>query len=311
MRTTIGLDLGGTNLRATQVLPTGAVGATRQEPLDRGGGLGQFGQVLSIIEQVHRAAGGALHGVGVAVTGPVDPVRGWVDNRFTLPPSMQGDLIGSIRERYDVVVAIENDANAAAFGEALYGAGRGADTVVCVTIGTGIGVGVVERGKIRSGAGGSHPEAGHIVIDPSGPPCYCGATGCFESMASAAAVTSAGRAAGVIDAHGSALEVKRAAEGGDQIAREIIARSADALAAGVRALVAAYAPDAVVLAGGASGIGLASLQSIQLAASSFPFGARDVTVRAAELGGWSGCIGAAALIDRPGARDFASTTMVP
>lgn len=311
MRTTIGLDLGGTNLRAAKVLSTGETGATLLEPLDHGPGPGQFEQVLSIIDRVHRVAGGVLHGVGVAVTGPVDPVSGWVDNPFTLPPSMQGDLLGSIRRRFDVSAAVENDANAAALGEALYGAGRGAETVVCVTIGTGIGVGVVDRGRIRAGAGGSHPEAGHIVIDPSGPQCYCGAAGCFESMASAAAVISAARAAGVIDTHGSALDVQRAVELGDRAAKEIIDRAADALAAGVRALVAVYAPDVVVLAGGAAGIGRGALRSIQLAASAFPFGPRDVTVRLGELGAWSGCIGAAALIGRPGARDVTSTTMGP
>ena len=95
-----------------------------------------------------------------------------------------------LREKYQVAVALENDADAAALGEYWMGAGQGAERVMMVTFGTGIGTGLVLNGKIYRGLRGAHPEGGHILIDPHGPACYCGAHGCWESLASGPAIAS-------------------------------------------------------------------------------------------------------------------------
>jgi glucokinase len=107
-----------------------------------------------------------------------------------------------------VPVWLENDADAAALGEAWVGAGAGAEVVACITVGTGIGCGVVCRGAIFRGARGSHPEFGHHVVDPSGPICYCGSRGCVESLASAPAIARAAIEAGAVAAGARAADVR-------------------------------------------------------------------------------------------------------
>jgi len=297
----IGMDLGGTNLRAAQVDPGGAVGATRHEPLGRDGDSGApFGQLLDMLGDLIDDAGAVrVAGVGVSVTGPVDPLSGWVDNPFTLPPSMQGDLVGAITSVHDLPVSVENDANAAALGEARFGAGRGGDVVVCITVGTGIGVGVVGHGRLYEGAARAHAESGHLVVDPTGPPCYCGASGCIESMASATAIARAAVDAGVVPDGATAREVHQLARAGVRAAADIVDRAHDALAAGIRTLVAVYAPDVVILAGNAQGDGDRLVQLVADTIASFPFGAPAVAIRRAALGNWAGCIGASSLLREP------------
>ena len=298
MSSVIGVDLGGTNLRAAQVLPGGQLAATRQVSVDHLGRQGEppFGQLTDMIVDLAGEIGSDLAGIGLSVTGPIDPVTGWVDNPFTLPAAMQGDLLGAVRSRIDVPLAVENDANAAALGEALHGAGRGGAVVVCVTIGTGVGVGVYAHGRLYAGAGNTHPEAGHLVVDPAGPPCYCGASGCIESFVSATAILDAAVTSGVAGAGATAQDVYAMAHAGDRGAATIVQRAASALAAGVRTLVAVYAPDVIVLAGNALGDADSLVREVTNELERFPFGGRAVSVRTAKLGNWAGCVGAGVLV---------------
>ena len=299
----MGVDLGGTNLRAAQVHPTGDIGITLQVAVDHSDhhdGRVPFQQLTDLLGDIVRAAqgqpdSGTLEAIGVSVTGPIDPVTGWVDNPHTLPAAMQGDLIGAVRTRFDLPIVVENDANAAAVGEARFGAGRNSEVVVCITIGTGIGVGVVAHGRLYEGAQRTHPEPGHLVVDPTGPACYCGASGCIESLASATAVIDAALHAGIISTGASAHDVHRLADTGNAVARQVVDRAAAALAAGIRTLVAVYAPDIVVLAGNAQGDQERLIRLVQDSVDGFPFGAGTVGVRTAELGNWAGCVGVASL----------------
>lgn len=299
----IGVDLGGTNLRAAQVHPTGEIGVTRQVPVDHRDdqrATSSFQQLTDLLGDMVRTienepGGGSVDAIGISVTGPIDPVTGWVDNPHTLPASMQGDLLGAVRSVFDVPIVVENDANAAAVGEARFGAGRDGDVVVCVTIGTGVGVGVVERGRLYEGARRAHPEPGHLVVDPSGPACYCGASGCIESLASASAVVEAALHAGIVDEGSSAIYVHQLADAGNVAARRVVDRAVASLAAGIRTLVAVYAPDVVVLAGNAQGDQDRLVRLVQDSVDRFPFGAADVAVTTAELGNWAGCVGVASL----------------
>ncbi len=299
----IGVDLGGTNLRAAQVDPTGALGVTRQVLVDHDDHeppLAPFEQLTDLIDAMVRTVeneqgSGSVDGIGISVTGPIDPVTGWVDNPHTLPAALQGDLLGAVRLAFDVPVVVENDANAAAVGEARFGAGRDGEVVVCVTIGTGIGVGVVHHGRLYGGARRAHPEPGHLVVDPSGPACYCGASGCIESLASASAVIDAAMRAGIVAAGASALDVHRLADAGNPAAQQVIDRAMASLAAGIRTLVAVYAPDIVVLAGNARGDQDRLIRLVADSVDQFPFGAGTVAVKAAELGNWAGCVGVASL----------------
>jgi len=297
MGSVIGMDLGGTNLRGAQVHPSGALGTTREAPVDHDAPIvPRFGQLMTMLgELIDEVPLGEVEGIGVSVTGPIDTRTGWVDNPFTLPASMQGDLTATIRA-FGYPVAVENDANAAALGEALFGAGRDGEVVVCVTVGTGIGVGIVERGRLYEGAEHAHPEPGHLVIDPSGPDCYCGTSGCIESLAAAPAIVRAAVAAGVVAEGATARDVHEMAKAGSSGARRIVERASEALAAGIRTLVAVYAPDVVVLAGNARGDEGRLVRLVTDRVMTFPFGAPAVAVRNAALGNWAGCVGAASLL---------------
>jgi len=289
-----GLDLGGTNIRAVEVDASGQTGTLLSEPLDRRSTT-PFQQVIELVDRLVAHRGGRLPvAVGLGATGPVDVLRGTIDNPFTLPPAFQGDVRSAVQAALGVPLVLENDANAAAVGEAWLGAGRGAQVLACLTVGTGIGFAVLRDGQVLRGPGGSHLEGGHQVIDPAGPLCYCGARGCVESLASATAVLAAAQATGAAGTRATARDVYLAAERGDPRSQEVTRRAAAALAAAVRNVVALHGADRVVLAGGALGDVPSLLRQVRQCVDDFPFGPPGGTrVVPAELGDRAGCIGAA------------------
>lgn len=289
-----GLDLGGTNIRAVGVEASGRTGVLISEPLDRQSTI-PFRQVIALVARLVAGRGGQLPAaVGLGATGPVDVLRGTIDNPFTLPPAFQGDVRSAVQAALGIPLVLENDANAAAVGEAWLGAGRGAQLLACVTVGTGIGFAVLRDGQVLRGPGGSHLEGGHQVVDPAGPACYCGARGCVESLASATAVLAAAKSVGAVGASATTHDVYRAAERGDPQALEVTHRAAGALAAAVWNVVALHGADRVVLAGGALGDNDIVVQQVQGAVDSFTFGPLGGTrVVRAELGDRAGCVGAA------------------
>lgn len=298
----VGVDLGGTNVRVAGVGRDARVGVLLTEPLDRSDDAPGFAQLTRLIADVVATRPDTPPlGIGIGATGPVWPRTGIIDNPFTLPPSYQGDVRTPLGGRFGIPVLLENDANSAALGEAWVGVGRDAEVVVAVTVGTGIGAGVVVRGRLHRGADDTHPEAGHHVVDPSGPACYCGGRGCVESLASASAVLRAALEDGVVPPGAATRDVFEAAAAGDNRAVVIVGRAREALAAGVRNLVAVHAPDVVVLAGNALGDPAAVLPSVQTAVDTFTLRPMaGVRVVAAELGGAAGAIGAAHLVLSPG-----------
>jgi glucokinase len=211
--------------------------------------------MADLLRQCAQAAGGRLEGIGVGSTGPIDPqtgVYGTVDN---LPGWKGYNLKQRLEEDFGVPVAVENDADAAALGEAAWGAGRGKRRFIYVTISTGIGGGMVFDGELYRGVEESHPELGHMVVEASGPRCYCGARGCWEWMAAGPAMVTWMRenAGTALPADLSAREVCRRAEEGDALARRAVEREAYYLGVGLANLVTMYCPDAIALGGGVMG----------------------------------------------------------
>jgi glucokinase len=301
-RWAIGIDLGGTNVRVAAVDAEGNVGEAVTEALDRDATAERpFAQIVRLVRHVVAAEPGSPPvGVGVGATGPLDPRTGVIDNPHTLPPNMCGDIVTTVGQEVGIPVVLENDADVAALAEATFGAGRNQPVVACVTVGTGVGVGVVRDDQLLRGAYGTHPEAGHLVVDPAGPACYCGVTGCVESLASATAVLRAARDAGVVDSKGTARDVFVAAEDGDRRAQAIVVRAHTALALLARNLVATHATGLVVFAGNALGLRSQLLSTVRAQVDRFPFGpAQGVTVTVSALGPWAGCIGAARLVLAP------------
>jgi glucokinase len=196
-----------------------------------------------------------LRGIGVGCTGPLDPFSGVLAHNADTLPSWQGHNLVEGLKCLGVPVVVENDADAAVLGEYTWGAGQGSTRFLYVTISTGIGSGAVLDHKLYRGVDGSHPEIGHSVVDPNGPPCYCGATGCWEMLASGTALAAwyntrkAGapeqRAAGL-----SARQVCALAEQGDRLAQSAVQHEADYLGLGLSNLVNYFVPDVIALGGG-------------------------------------------------------------
>ena len=176
------VDIGGTKFAVGMISESGKVLARAETPSQPELGV-QNGleRILNLLHETAEQAGQTLQGIGAGVTGPVYPLTGKL-GRIEFLPGWEGlDLVGELQRAFGVSAAIENDADAAALGESAWGAGRGAQRFIYLTVSTGIGGGIVLDGQLYRGADGSHPELGHHVIDPSGPLCFCGARGCWES----------------------------------------------------------------------------------------------------------------------------------
>ena len=252
----VGLDIGGTKVAGAAVSAQGEI-LCRETMLTeaRLGFDDGLGRIIRLLRRVLAGAGCSdadLAAVGIGCTGPVDPARGTIDNPYTLPTWEGHNIVDPLRAAFGAPVALENDADAAAMGEVWMGAGQGGRAVITITIGTGIGGGIILDGRIYRGVGGVHPEIGHHCIDPSGPECYCGIRGCWESLSSGPAMAAAaqaqmpGRAAEAI----TGASVIADARAGHPIAQEIVSRAAQTTALGVFNLVNLYAPDIIVLGGG-------------------------------------------------------------
>jgi glucokinase len=192
---TIGVDLGGTNLRAAAIDRSGRMldkisGATNYEE-------GRDAVLSDIVEAITtlrgRFGGDRLEGIGVGVPGFIRIKEGFVTGSNNLPYLENYPVRDEISRRLGARVILENDANAAALGEQWIGAGKGFDDLMLLTLGTGIGGGIISCGRILRGAVGMAGEFGHVTVVPDGNPCGCGNRGCLEKHASATAVTAMAR----------------------------------------------------------------------------------------------------------------------
>jgi glucokinase len=297
----VGIDLGGTNIRVAKVDIVGKICNETLVEIDRNNvGEVQFSQIISLVEKVINANdGNPPLGIGIGVTGPIDVETGIIDNPFTLPPHFQGNIKKVMADRFNVEVKVENDANAACIGEAYFGAGGGAKVVACLTVGTGIGAGVINNGIVYRGANGIHPEAGHMHIDKLGPLCYCGKYGCLEALASGTALRDIGVSRGVLTAEQSGKDLVALSEKGNKDASQIIEEANQALGYGVLNLISTYGPEKLVLTGGAFTRSEKLLKDLQKSADvSSEFTNLKTEIKFGVLGDWAGTIGAASCIIR-------------
>jgi glucokinase len=250
-----GVDIGGTKISVGMVDETGRVLARAECPTAPERGLADgLDRISTMIEETRLQADDGLSGIGVGCTGPVDPIAGTIGNVEFLPGWQGANLVEALVSRFNLPVAIENDADAGALGEAAWGAGRGASRFVYVTIGTGIGGGVVLDGQLYRGVEGAHPEIGHHVVDPSGPACFCGAHGCWESLASGPAMERwAGENPQPRQPQGGRLDaaaICAAAERGEAWAHPAVDRAGTYLGLGLANLVTIFTPEVIALGGG-------------------------------------------------------------
>lgn len=260
--TTIGVDVGGTKLLAVVLDADDAVLASTRRPTARGAGALLDGVIEVVAELTDQLALGADVRVGVGVAGLVDH-RGVLRHGPNQPGVRELDVLGGLTHHLGPRVVVDNDGNCAVRAEWASGAARGHDDVVLVTLGTGIGAGLVVGGQVVRGANGMAGEPGHTMVDPTGPPCPCGRRGCWERYASGAGLArmardaaEAGRLAAVLaaaDGDPAAIrgeDVVTSARTGDPEAVAVMADLAWWTAVGVANLVAVLDPEVVVLGGG-------------------------------------------------------------
>jgi len=251
-----------------------------------------------------------LRAVGVCSPGPIDPARGVIPEAPNLPGWHDVPVCQYLSGRLGVPAMLENDATAAAYGEFVYGAGRGCRHIVYITVSTGIGGGLVLGGRLYRGASGAAGEIGHITIDADGPLCGCGKPGHVEALASGRAIAREGQ--GVLERGGSPLmarvaeeggglsaaSVHQAADAGDPEAIRILERAGYYLGIGLAAYVDIFNPEVIIIGGGLRHMRELYLgpaeQEMARRAMQEPL--RVVRLVEAELGDYSGAMGVVALL---------------
>jgi len=264
----IGVDLGGTNLRIAAVDEHGTLleKTTLGTQVSRGRDY-VIGEMAEAIRELSRKLKhvGDLKGIGIGVPGIIDMGTGMLRESPNLPGWNDYPVHSEIERRLSTPVILENDANVAALGEKWLGAARGFDSMAMLTLGTGVGGGLVFNGHIWHGMNGMAGELGHIAVYPDGHPCGCGSRGCVEQYASATAIV---RMAGEMVERGEAPELKGAMESrdrefdsrilyqmaleGDHAAREVYRRVGVALGIVIGDLVNALNLPMIVVGGGVS-----------------------------------------------------------
>ncbi len=261
----IGVDLGATKIEVAGVDSAGGILKRMHRDTDAAGGPDTVESgIIAAAEEIMKSAGSRPAGIGVGMAGQIDPVTGMVifaPNLDWHNVPLQEDLSGKL----DQPVVVTNDVRAAAWGEWMYGAGRGYNDIVCIFVGTGVGGGIVSGGAMLAGCSNTAGEIGHITIDINGPACHCPNHGCLESLAggwaiardaqNAVARDPAAGAAMIRLAGGDAKSitakiVSAAAHQGDTLASRIVDGVADALVAGCVSLVNAFNPCVLILGGG-------------------------------------------------------------
>ena len=332
----IGIDVGGTMLKGG-VCDRGAAivhGERRRTARDDAEALVDGIVALAgdlAAEGRRRFGADGVAGIGLAVPGLVDETRG-VALRAVNLPWRDLALAAVVGARLGLPALLSHDVRAAAAAEAALGAGRASDDFLFVAIGTGIGAAIVHGGRPFLGAHGRAGELGHVVVEPDGPPCGCGARGCLEAIASAAAIErgyaaagggrSGGEGAGGAvdegdgagaDARASGREVAALAQAGDPVASEVWARAARALGAALADAVALLDPGLVVVGGGLAEAGAQLLDPVAAELAARSRLGPPPRVVAAELGADAGCRGAALLAWRTleSARTWVPNTRPP
>jgi len=271
---TVGVDLGGTNLRAAVVDPvSGQVRAEVRTPTRaEEGPPAVIARMADLIARAIARAGATpemVAAIGIGVPGVYDPASGVVRFLPNLPTTWPDVPLGAeIVRRLGRPTVLINDARAFCLAEATFGAGRGARTVVGLTLGTGIGGGVVIEGRLHLGIDHTAGEVGHQIIDFNGQVCGCGSRGCLEAHASGPALAALGmkavrqgRTTRLRDLVAGDLNrltpevIVQAAEEGDAVAREILEEVGFYLGIGVANLITLFSPEVVVLGGGMAGAG--------------------------------------------------------
>lgn len=295
----IGVDLGGTNLRAAAIEENGQVMERLSVPAVYSAGRDRvIEEIVALILEIRRQTGvDGLRGVGIGVPGYIDMDTGVVLGAVNLPGFEDFPVRDEIQKRLGTPIILENDANAAALGEKWLGAGRDVQDLVLLTLGTGIGGGIITNGRVLHGSHGMAGEIGHMTVFPDGNPCGCGNNGCLEKHASATAIVGMARMAGLGDVNLKSEDVYKMAMAGSARAKAVFECVGKALGIALANLVNLFNFPLYLLSGGplpAWNI-FAPQMFAELRKRSFTFTRTETRIERAVLGGDAGLFGAAYL----------------
>jgi glucokinase len=304
------VDLGGTNLRAATIDGNGEIHSRARFPTPR---TNDPNEIVSAITSAVKEC--SEHGVGpgqtiealcVVVPGSVHAQTGLVVNAPNVPAIVDFPLTDALENSLGGRILIENDANAAAVGEMWKGAGRDYQTIICFTLGTGVGSGVILNGQLLRGIDGTAGEIGHTSVDPfGGVKCKCGGIGCLEVYCSATAIVRMARELlpdyrqsslhAIEAATLSAKEIARAAHENDPCALATFEKMAVHLGIGMANVVNALNPEAIIIGGGVSAAFdlFAPRARAEMTKRAFPVPAQRCQIVKAECGDDAGLLGAA------------------
>ena len=245
-----GVDIGGTKIALGLIDDNGAVVIRTEIPVQmERGPANARDRILKILRQQVQETGAGLLGIGIACTGPVDPITGELGDVNTLPGWQGWNPVLELADAFGVTAAMENDADAAALGEARWGAGKGKRSLISITVGTGIGAGIILNGDVYRGAKHSHPEIGHQIVEPDGPLCTCGASGCWESLASGPALEQWYAEQNPNEDRRTGKDICALARTGHAGAQQAVEHLAKYLGLGLSNVVSMFMPEVIALSG--------------------------------------------------------------
>ncbi len=311
----IGLDVGGTKISLIIATDAGRILVKTVIPTEVERGPEHtikkiIAEIKGLLKEV-KIKLQEVKGIGIGVPGSLDPIKGTILGSPNMPGWSGISLKDILNSEFGLPVILDNDANTAALGEKLFGAGRDIDSLFYFTVSTGIGGGFIINGKIHHGASFNAAEVGHMVILPDGPKCNCGKRGCLEALASGTAVARSAREK--VKNNPSSLIMKlvdndvelitarivaEAAKEGDELAKQIYQEAGTFLGIGVANVLNLINPQMVVIGGGLSYSGSILFEPMRERARQEAFGRtyQVCQIVPSKLGNTAGCLGAVGLV---------------
>lgn len=306
----IGVDIGGTNIAAAIVSGEGRILYKKSNPTNADKGPQEsINVIISTIRELmtNLELASRVKGIGIGVPGVCDIRNGIVE---FAPNLFWNDvkIVEIVEKEFSLPTYIDNDANAAALGEAWCGAGRGKKNIVCITLGTGVGSGVILNGDIFHGANNGAGELGHITVIGDGPKCNCGNTGCLEALVAAPAILKAGKKAVKEGKKTTLSEIKfdklttkdvfDGAKKGDEVSLEIVMNVANNLGLALANVVNILNPEQIIIGGGVAAAGDILFNPLKevIKKRALKGLCNGLEIVEAQLGNDAGIVGAAALV---------------
>lgn len=312
----IGVDVGGTNVKIALVNKKGEITFSKTVPTRAEMGyeytIGNIKQSIKDLLEEAKIDKNALEGIGFGFPGQIDCDNGIVRLAPNIPGWVNVPIAEIMQKEFDVPVKVDNDVRCAALAELNFGAGVGCHNLICITVGTGIGSGLIVNGKLVRGASNAAGEIGHVKLEmKDGLICGCGDTGCMEAYASGPAIVAmakeyiaGGKSTKFREIAGDTdnitpATVAEAAKQGDVVAKRIFTIMGEYIGIGLSSVVNLLNPEKIVIGGGVADAGDLLLEPIKktLKDRAMPIQGAAVEIVPAQLGNTAGIIGASLLID--------------